>query len=210
MPTEPHVHGVSTVSPVKKRGVPWWLWLLLLLAVVAIILLAKSCKHDEPARTVPVSAPGTPPVAVKKVTLPGGASLDLDPSSLSYLLQEYLASSAPAPRTFTFENLNFATASADLPADAQNTVDALAQILKAYPNAKIRLDGYADARGSAAMNDQLGAQRANAVSAALQKAGVAADRIATATGGESNPVETNATAQGRAENRRTELVVTAK
>jgi outer membrane protein OmpA-like peptidoglycan-associated protein len=209
-PPQP-VHGTSTVRPVGKKAMPLWPWLLLLLVILAGVLIAmKSCRHDDTTRaTAPATAP-TPPVGIKKVTLPGGGSLDLEPASLNYLLQEYLASSTPAPRTFTFERLNFATASAELPADAQNTVEALAQILKAYPNAKIRLEGYADARGSDAANAQLGAQRATAVATALTSRGISADRIATGTGGENNPVDTNATPEGRAENRRTELVVTAK
>ena len=86
----------------------------------------------------------------------------------------------------------------------------MAQILTAYPKAKVQLNGYADATGSDPRNTQLGAQRAQAVSQALQAQGVTADRIKTATGGASNPVDTNATSQGRAENRRTELTVLAK
>ena len=74
----------------------------------------------------------------------------------------------------------------------------------------MRLNGYADATGGASHNDQLGAQRAQAVAQALQAQGVAADRIKTATGGASDPVDTNATTRGRAENRRTELTVLAK
>ena len=134
----------------------------------------------------------------------------LEPKTLNYDLQRYLASTAPTPQTFTFENLNFATDSATLPSDAQATVTALAQILGAYPKAHVQLNGYADATGTDPQNTQLGAQRAQAVAQALQAQGVAADRIKTATGGASNPVDTNATSQGRAENRRTELTVLAK
>ena len=93
---------------------------------------------------------------------------------------------------------------------AMTTVTALGQILAAYPNAVVRVEGYADARGSDQSNAQLGAQRAEAVARALIAQGLAANRVTAATGGETNPVETNATAQGQAENRRTDLVVTAK
>jgi len=209
--TTPPVHGTSTITPVTKRGLPWWIWLIPLALLVGLVLGLRNCnRHESVAVTHDARAAETPSVAVKKVTLPGGASLELDPSSLNYLLQEFLASSAAAPRTFVFERLNFATASADLPTEAKDTVDGLAQILKAYPATKIRLDGYADARGTEAANTQLGAKRAQAVAAALVASGIGADRIETATGGESNPVESNATSQGRAENRRTELVVLAK
>ncbi|HEY0251534.1 MAG TPA: OmpA family protein [Kofleriaceae bacterium] len=210
-PPVPEIHGTSKVEPVHKKRSPL-LWLLIPLVVLVALGLAKrGCQHDTVARLDGgTMGSATPGVAVKKVVLPGGAALELDPASLNYLLQEYLASSAAVPRTFVFDRLNFGTGSAELPADAQMTVDALAQILKAYPAAKITLDGYADARGSAGGNADLGAKRAQAVATALTTRGIDAGRIATATGGETNPVDTNATAQGRAENRRTELVVTAK
>ena len=216
------VHGTSKVTPVaKKKGMAWLPWLIGALVLLALLfLLLRSCGHNQAASTTnttdtttvtnTTSSAATPAVAVEQVTLPDGKVVGLEPKTLNYDLQRYLASSAPTPQTFTFENLNFATNSASLPSDAQATVGALAQILTAYPKAKVQLNGYADATGGDPHNVQLGAQRAQAVSQALQAQGVAADRIKTATGGASNPVDTNATSQGRAENRRTELTVLAK
>ncbi len=216
------VHGTSKVTPVaKKKGLGWLPWLIGALVLLALLLLLlRSCGHNQATTTTnttdtttvtnTTSSAATPAVAVEQVTLPNGKVVGLEPKTLNYDLQRYLASSAPTPQTFTFENLNFATDSASLPSDAQATVSALAQILTAYPKAKVQLNGYADATGSDPRNTQLGAQRAQAVSQALQAQGVTADRIKTATGGASNPVDTNATSQGRAENRRTELTVLAK
>ena len=216
------VHGTSKVTPVaKKKGLGWLAWLIAALVLFALLfLLLRSCGHNQATTTTnttetttvtnTTSSAATPAVAVEQVTLPNGKVVGLEPKTLNYDLQRYLASSAPTPQTFTFENLNFATDSASLPSDAQATVDALAQILTAYPKAKVQLNGYADATGSDPHNTQLGSQRAQAVAQALQSQGVAADRIKTATGGASNPVDTNATSQGRAENRRTELTVLAK
>ena len=223
-PNKPGVHGTSKVTPVaKKGGLPAWLpWVLALLGVLLLLLLFRGCSHRAPApvtnttetttttTATTASAPGTPPVAIEKVTLPGGKTLDLEPKTLNYELQSFLASGDAPPRSFTFDHLNFATDSAELPADAQQTVSALAQILAAYPKAKVELAGYADSTGADPHNVQLGAQRAEAVQKALAAQGVAADRMKTATGGSSKPVDTNASASGRAENRRTELVVTAK
>lgn len=218
------VHGTSTVTPAPApvaKSRPWWLWLLPLLLLLGLLFFAlRSCEDDEvetervnESTTMTTTAPGaaaTPAVGVERVTLPGGQAVELEPNSLNYQLQQFLASPEPAPRRFTFDRLNFATNSADLPADAQSTVVALAQIMNAYPNAQARIEGYADARGSEPVNAQLGARRAEAVAQALIAQGVPAARVTAATGGESNPVDTNATAEGRAENRRTELVVTAK
>lgn len=216
------VHGTSKVTPVaKKKGMGWLPWLIGALVLLAVLLLLlRSCGHNQATTTTnttdtttvtnTTSSAATPAVAVEQVTLPNGKVVGLEPKTLNYDLQRYLASSTPTPQTFTFENLNFATDSANLPSDAQATVSALAQILTAYPKAKVQLNGYADATGSDPHNTQLGAQRAQAVAQALQTQGVAAERIKTATGGASNPVDTNATSQGRAENRRTELTVLAK
>ena len=222
-PNRRDVQGTSRVTPVTKKGgfPPWLPWLLALLGVVLLLLLFRGCTHHAPApvttttqtttTTSSSSAPaGAPPVAVEKVTLPGGKIIDLEPMTLNYELQSFLASNDAPPRRFTFEHLNFATDSAALPADAQSTVSALAQILTAYPKAKVELAGYADATGSDPHNVQLGSQRAEAVEKALADQGIASDRMKTATGGSSNPVDSNADASGRAENRRTELVVTSK
>ena len=215
------IHGDSKIREVPKKargGMGWLGWLLGLILLLALLfLLLRSCNRHPVAPVAaaapPVAAasgPSTPPVGIEKVTLPGGKVVDLAPNTLNYELQRYLVSNAPAPRTFTFENLNFATDSSALPADAEATVGALADILTAYPRAMVSLQGYADASGANPHNVKLGADRALAVAKALEAKGIASDRIKTETGGASNPVDTNATAQGRAENRRTELTVTAK
>ena len=223
-PTEPgpnnpgQIHGTSALSPVaRKTAVAWWMWLLPLLLLLAVLLFAlHSCggsdekTADRAAIPASSGSAATPALALKRITLPGGSIVELESGSLGYQLQEFLASNGPAPRTFTFDKLNFATASADLPADAHATVVSLAQILRAYPNARVRLEGYADARGTEAANAQLGARRAESVSKALLAENVPQDHVSTGTGGEHNPIDTNATPQGRADNRRTELVVTAK
>lgn len=221
-PNKKDVHGTSKVTAVPaKGGLPKWLpWLLAALGLLLLLLLLRNCGHHQAAVTTTnttttttsrSAAPAaTPPVAVEKVALPGGKTVDLEPRTLNYELQRFLASPDPAPRTFTFDRLNFATDSAELPADAQDTTSALAQILAAYPKAHVQLNGYADSTGAEPHNVQLGAQRAEAVAKALVAQGVDTGRIKTATGGSTNPTDTNASSQGRAENRRTELVVLAK
>ena len=226
-PTQRDVHGTSKLTDVpKKKGMAWLPWLIGALLLLALLfLLLRSCGHpsattatntETTTMTVTNTADAsatvatTPPVGVQQVTLPNGKAVGLQPQTLNYELQRFLASSNPTPQTFTFDHLNFATNSAALPADAQDTVGALAQILTAYPNAKVQLNGYADATGTDPQNVRLGAERAEAVAKALTAQGVAADRIKTATGGASHPVDTNANSQGRAENRRTELVVLSK
>lgn len=201
---------------IEKKKTNWLAWILLGLGILAALLALSRCGRDNAAvAPVPVAspsaaAPTTPPVAVQHVTLPGGKVVDLQPATLNYDLQAFLGSADPAPRSFTFDKLNFDTASSQiLPADVP-TLNALSQILAAYPKANVRLVGYADTRGSDATNMKLGSDRAAAVAKALTDSGIAAARITTASGGDSNPVATNATAGGQYQNRRTELVVTAK
>ena len=223
MSEPPHKQGAPPqyVHIEKKKAPKWWLWLLLALALVALLLLLSRCGKRE-AEVAPQTAPAAPTAAVaptggaaaalpvEQVTLPGGQTVGLAPQTLNYELQRFLASDAPAPRTFTFDNLNFDTNAAVIRSVDQPTIQALAQILNAYPNARVQLVGYADARGSEAQNAQLASQRAAAVSQALITAGVDPSRVSTASGGESKPVDSNATSEGRFENRRTDLIVTSK
>lgn len=212
-------HGAREVH-VDNDDRNWLPWILGALALLGLLVFGlRSCDGQEPAAVAPVAdevaaVPVETDVAVavaeETVTLPGGGTIALAPQTLGYDLQRYLASAAPAPRTFQFDRLNFDTARADIRPIDRATIDGLATILKAYPAARVRLIGYADARGDATANANLGANRARAVAAALTAAGIAANRIETATGGETGAAGSNATGQGQAENRRTELVVLAK
>ena len=213
-------HGEAPFPPVRNRQVEgarprgnYYLpWIVGLVGLALLVLLFRSCanKDEAAAPVATTAATATAPLPVEEVTLPGGARVSLETAGLNYELQRYLASREPAPRTFAFDKLNFDTGSAAIrPADQAN-VDALAQILSAYPAARVRVVGYTDARGGVTGNAQLGQQRANSVASALTSKGVGKARVEAVSGGEGNPAGTNADAQGRFENRRTELVVMAK
>ncbi|WP_375383520.1 OmpA family protein [uncultured Sphingomonas sp.] len=202
---------------IEKKKTNWLAWIALILGILAALLALSRCnRHDDvvaapaPTQSPVTNTAATPPVGVKHVTLPGGTVVDLEPKTLNYDLQAFLASNAAAPSTFTFDKLNFDTASSQIRADDQPTLAALARILTAYPKAAIKLVGYADARGTDAINTKLGADRAAAVGKALTDAGIVAGRITTASGGDANPVASNQTASGQFQNRRTELVVMSK
>jgi len=199
------------IGPEKKAK--WLPWVLLALGLLALLLGLRSCKKEEPVLTAPVAAvppadtaPVAPaPVTPAPVTAPAAGTAGVLPGLST--VGTYLGSTEAVPRTFVFEKLNFDTAKSDIREQDREEISALASALKQYPNSRMRIVGYADARGSAPANATLGKDRAESVKAALVAQGVAAERLETASGGETNPVDTNATATGQAENRRAELIV---
>ena len=189
----------------KSKKLNWLPWLLLGLGLLALLFALSRCNREEPVAVAP--APTAAPTEVVAATPNAGASDALVGTSG---LGAYLAGTEPLPRTFTFEKLNFDTAKSDIRAADAAEVNEVATTLGKYPSAKIRIAGYADARGNDAANMALGKARADSVKNALVAKGVDAGRVETVSGGETDPVDTNATAGGRFENRRTELVVTAR
>ena len=93
--------------------------------------------------------------------------------------------------------------SADVPA----RLDAMANILKNYPNAKFSVEGHTDSDGSDAFNQTLSEERATVVKDALLERGIKSSNLNAVGYGESKPVETNKTAAGKAKNRRTEVIL---
>ena len=85
-------------------------------------------------------------------------------------------------------------------------LDEAAETLKANPNVKIYVNGYCDAIGGAKYNLRLSQRRANAVVAYLEDKGIPSSQLIPQGFGKTNFVATNKTAEGRAENRRVELV----
>lgn len=106
------------------------------------------------------------------------------------------------------QDILFDTNSATLRPDIRRDLDAVAQNLIAYPNSTIRVSGHTDNTGSAALNTDLSDRRAKSVAAVLVQAGVPAGRISAFGLGESSPIASNLTPEGRAQNRRVEITIT--
>jgi outer membrane protein OmpA-like peptidoglycan-associated protein len=96
---------------------------------------------------------------------------------------------------------------ATLKPGAREKLAKIAGILLAYPDLKIRVDGYTDSTGTPEYNRDLSQRRADTVRAYLMKQGIAADAVVSEGFGQDDPVATNATAAGRQQNRRVEMVV---
>ncbi|WP_178862202.1 OmpA family protein [Thiomicrorhabdus cannonii] len=90
---------------------------------------------------------------------------------------------------------------------AKEKLDIYADYMARHPNTNIKVTGHTDSAGSEAYNQQLSEKRANAVKAYLESKGIDGARIETAGMGETSPVATNKTKEGRAENRRVEIEV---
>lgn len=106
------------------------------------------------------------------------------------------------------ESVTFSTGSATVAPSFLPALQEVARSLNAHPNSTIRVVGHTDNVGSAAYNQQLSEDRALAVARILIRYRVPASRITYSGRGYYEPITSNATAIGRAQNRRVEIVIT--
>jgi OOP family OmpA-OmpF porin len=112
-----------------------------------------------------------------------------------------------ARRKIILRNVYFDFDKSNIRPDARPVLDEGISLLKEDEQVVIVCAGYTDSIGTVEYNKKLSLRRANAVKGYLVAHGVAAKRITVQGFGESNPVATNATPEGRAQNRRVELHV---
>jgi outer membrane protein OmpA-like peptidoglycan-associated protein len=105
-------------------------------------------------------------------------------------------------------NITFETGSADLNANFFSVLDSVSLVLKEYNKTIIDVAGYTDNVGSDQSNQLLSQRRAGTVGQYLRSKGVQEQRIATVGYGETRPVASNESPEGRAQNRRVELMLT--
>ena len=103
--------------------------------------------------------------------------------------------------------INFAFDSAEFTDGTPPVLDAIVEILMAYPKANFSVEGHCDSNGSKKVNQKISDKRANAVVEYLSKSGIAASRLSAKGFGESMPIDTNDTRDGRANNRRVEIIL---
>lgn len=199
-------------------------WILGLAAVLLGFSLLKGCnKHEEAVPAVPPAAESTPAPAVEPAPAaeptpaPAEPAAEAAPAAAPAMfetqLEEFIKSDVPTNKQtwFTMEGVNFETGSATLTADSSAQITKTADILKANPNVKIKVGGYTDNTGNADANLKLSGERAAAVKAALEAAGVEAGRVESEGYGQEHPLcPANDTDACKAQNRRTDVNVTAK
>lgn len=167
----------------------------------------------RPAPVSSVLAPVAGANGMLKYTLPGGAVIDVAKDGLEDKLLGFITNKNAAIDNklwFDFDRLSFDTASSNLTAQSKAQIATSAAILKAYPAVQVKIGGYTDNQGDADFNLKLSDARAKRVMDEIVADGVTADRLESKGYGEEFPIGDNATADGRAKNRRTSLSVRAK
>jgi len=105
------------------------------------------------------------------------------------------------------QDITFASDSATLSGGIQSDLVAVANNLQSYPNSTVQVIGHTDSTGEAGYNQNLSVQRANSVTNVLTGSGVPSTRLRSIGRGEDQPVASNLTEEGKAQNRRVEIVI---
>jgi len=198
--------GLDFAEAGRGRVGAWLLPVLAALVGLAIVFVMHPPSTNDVGKPVPSALPR------QALTLPSGERLEVKAGSFLAKLNAYLAnaSDTSVPRRFVFDDLMFEPGSAILGRWAMQSVDGLARTMKAYPGVRVILEGFTDSSGDPTTNKDLSFDRAHAIKERLVETGVAPDRIETAGFGSERPLAPDDTEAGRAQNRRTELVVTSR
>ncbi len=189
------------------------------LALLAGINFAFGAKAQPVAPAPVVAAPVVAaPVAVPVVTAPAPKPVDGDDDKDGVLNSIDKCPKTPAGHKVDSDgcsklvnlHINFDTASYKVENASMPKVKEFADFLKDMPNYDAKIVGHTDSVGSDSANQKLSENRANAVKTLIVKEGINAARITTAGKGEKAPIATNATAEGKAENRRIEAELVKK
>lgn len=199
-----------------KSRTPWWLWLLLLLIALALLFFfLRGCNNKTgTATTTDSTATTTDSTSTTKVgtTHADFSSVDFNAPKASYEEITDTTITVQGGDKYAIyslgENVLFATDQSAVQSSADKQLKQIASSLeKRFKNSVIGIYGRTDDEGSKEYNKGLGAQRAAAVREWLINNGkLDSTKIYIKSLGESKPIATNATAQGRQQNRSVEIV----
>jgi len=113
---------------------------------------------------------------------------------------------SPGTKMVVLLGPNFDFDKTTLKPDGKRKVDEAVKVMKANPSLRVSVEGHTDSIGSDAYNQRLSERRAKAVRDYMVEQGIDTDRITTHGWGEAKPVATNKTEEGRAQNRRVEII----
>jgi len=229
---EPHpVAPVYQETPHRRSA---WLWALPLLALIPLLMFLLSRRPEAPSqatidtRPAPAAPTTRPAPDVPRVIPPGGAAgfgalierhlpnnvtLRIPAEGMERKLVEYVEdpSSVPTKETwFSFDRVEFEPDSATLLPRSTEQLQNIADIMKAYPNLKLKVGGYTDNTGDNSHNLKLSEDRANAAMNQIVGLGIDPSRLMAEGFGSAHPVADNSTPEGRQHNRRVDVRVTEK
>jgi OmpA-OmpF porin, OOP family len=203
------------------RGSRWVAPTLLALVVAAAIgwaihRLVRNQAAPVTAANETVRDTGMAAATRVNLALPDGSQINVPANGVEVRMVRFLqapstqASGQSAATSFNFDRLMFNPGQPTLQPQSNEQLDNIAAILKAYPDAKCAVGGYADNTGDPSTNQKLSEERASNVMTALTQRGVDPGRLTAQGYGESNPTADNSTAQGRQMNRRVTIRVASK
>ena len=204
--------SITTVRE-PRAGVPGWMWILPALLLIPLLFWLFNRQHVREVTPIAPELVRPDLGAFISRTLPGNVQLSIPSRGVEVRLLDFIqdpTSTVNETTWFDFDRLLFDTDSARLRPESREQLQNIAAILKAYPNVHIKVGGYTDNTGDAASNMKLSQDRANGVVDQLVGAGISRDRLEAQGYGEQFPVADNATAEGRARNRRISMRVTQK
>jgi OOP family OmpA-OmpF porin len=144
----------------------------------------------------------------------GGTPNDVEHFTLFILEMEPMEQEIKASEMFDALNkdgsialyINFETGKSDIKAESQPTIEQIVEMLKQNPDLKISIEGHTDNVGSDKSNQTLSENRAKSVMDALIAKGIDKSRLSSKGWGSSKPIADNNTEEGKAKNRRVEIV----
>lgn len=160
---------------------------VVLFFIAAISLTAISCKTSQVQKEKDLNDI----IASLRANIPG-INIQMLDSKVKVLLDE---------------GVYFKVGSSDLNPVAVERLGQMAVVLNKYPKTHIDLNGYTDNTGSQQINEKLSLDRAVSVKKQLQLKNVKGDRIRTIGYADANPIASNATEEGRQQNRRVEFII---
>jgi outer membrane protein OmpA-like peptidoglycan-associated protein len=139
-----------------------------------------------------------------------GHQMDKQAEELAYQLPGAIVQRVGEGITVTFpEGLLFGFDSDEIAPAARDNLRKFAASLRKYPNTRTLIVGHTDSKGSAGYNTDLSERRALSASIFIASEGVDRSRVSTAGRGEAEPIATNASDDGRRQNRRVEIAIYA-
>lgn len=191
----------------RSPGLGWLLGLALIPLLLGLLgwgvlkPKAPDLNLTAPSVSVPVPTISAPSVAVPEVSLPEVSAPSVAAAASCDQLQATIDKDIAGPP------IKFVTDGYALAPEGQAELAPVAAAIKACPTAKVTVIGHTDNTGNDAINNPLSANRAKAVADYLVSQGVAADAVSSKGAGSSEPVASNDTAEGRTQNRRTEIKI---